>query len=170
MALPDILKVLYDTFFDVVEIAEPRIFLPEYFTEADKTSTDYVIYDKVTYSPQKEGARVRINGPLVNELISKREPLHEINRSDAVLVVPCLLEDRLIAFFALGPRLSEDPYTEEDMRLLKILANQVAITLDHTRSYEKIRADPGGGRDTTGALRALGFAGDANGRRDARDP
>jgi signal transduction histidine kinase len=58
-----------------------------------------------------------------------------------VLVVPCLLEDRLIAFFALGPKLSEDPYTDEDLRMLKTLANQVAITLDHTRSYEKIKAD-----------------------------
>jgi signal transduction histidine kinase len=100
-----------------------------------------VIYDKAAFSPQKEGPRVKLNDPLVKELIAGREPLHEVKVLDAVLVVPCLLEDRLIAFFALGPRLSEDPYTDEDMRLLKILANQVAITLDHTRSYEKIKAD-----------------------------
>jgi signal transduction histidine kinase len=141
LALPDILKVLYNTFSDVVEIAEPRIFLPEYFTEADKISLDYVIYDKLMYAPQAGGPRMKINSPFVDELIAKREPMHEVKELDAVLVVPCLLEDRLIAFFAFGPRLSEDPYTEEDTRLLKILANQVAITLDHTRSYEKIKAE-----------------------------
>ena len=141
LALPDILKVLYETFYDVVEIAEPRIFLPDHFTEADKTSLDYVIYDKSTYAPQAAGPQVKIGSPLVDELIAKREPLHEVKLLDAVLVVPCLLEDRLIGFFALGQKLSEDPYTDEDLRMLKTLANQVAITLDHTRSYERIKAD-----------------------------
>jgi signal transduction histidine kinase len=141
LALPDILKVLYYTFSDVVEVANPRIFLPEHFTEADKTSTDYVIYDKAEFSPQTEGQRIKIADPLINELIAEREPLHEVKPLNAALVVPCLLEDRLIAFFALGPKLSEDAYTDEDVRILKTLANQVAITLDHTRSYEKIKAD-----------------------------
>jgi len=34
LALPDILKVLYDTFDNVVEITNPRVFLPENFTDA----------------------------------------------------------------------------------------------------------------------------------------
>lgn len=141
LSLTDILKVLYDTFCNVVEIANPRIFLQEHFTEADKPSTDYVIYDKATFSPQADSQRIKIADPLIAELIAKREPLHEVKLLNAALVVPCLLEDRLIGFFALGPKLSEDPYTDEDVRMLKTLANQVAITLDHTRSYEKIKAD-----------------------------
>jgi signal transduction histidine kinase len=141
LALPDILKVLYYTFSDVVEISNPRIFLSDHFSEADKVSDEYVIYDKATFLPQAGGQRIKIADPLVKELIAKREPLHEVKLLNAVLVVPCLLEDRLIAFFALGPKLSEDPYTDEDLRMLKTLANQVAITLDHTRSYEKIKAD-----------------------------
>jgi signal transduction histidine kinase len=47
----------------------------------------------------------------------------------------------LIGFFALGKKLSEDPYTDEDLRLLTVLSNQAAIALDHTRSYEKIKVD-----------------------------
>ncbi len=141
LALPDILKVLYYTFGEVVEIADPRIFLPEHFTEENKTSTDYVVYDRTTFDPRSDGRRININDPLVKELIAKRDALHEVKPLDAVLVVPCLLEDRLIGFFALGPKLSEDPYTVEDLGMLKTLANQAAITLDHTRSYEKIKAD-----------------------------
>jgi len=141
LSLPDILKVLYDTFHEVVEISNPRVFLPEYFTEMEKTSNRYLVYDKKTFLPDTAGGEVRINNPLIKELISKREPLQDVKELDAALLVPCLLEDRLIGFFALGRKLSEDPYTDEDMRLLKILANQAAITLDHTRSYEKIKAD-----------------------------
>jgi signal transduction histidine kinase len=52
-----------------------------------------------------------------------------------------LLENRLIAIFVLGRKLSEDPYTDEDIRLLEVLASQAAMALDHTRSYEKIKVD-----------------------------
>jgi len=79
--------------------------------------------------------------PMVAELITQREPLLEIKELNAALVVPCLLEDRLIAIFVLGRKLSEDPYTDEDIKLLKVLANQAAVALDHTRSYEKIKGD-----------------------------
>jgi signal transduction histidine kinase len=140
LALPDILKVLYKTFSDVVEISNPRIFLPEYFTESEKTSSCYLVYDK-NGLPQKEGARIQMVSPLVEKLLAKREPLYEVGELKADLVVPCLLEDRLIAIFALGPKLSEDPYTDEDLRLLKVLANQVAVALDHTHSYEKIKSE-----------------------------
>lgn len=132
--------MLYRTFSDVVEISNPRIFLPEYFTESEKASGYYLVYDKNSL-PQKEGARIQLDSPLVEKLLEKREPLYEVGELKADLVVPCLLEDRLIAIFALGPKLSEDPYTDEDLRLLKVLANQVAVTLDHTHSYEKIKSD-----------------------------
>ncbi|MFA4843723.1 MAG: ATP-binding protein [Candidatus Margulisiibacteriota bacterium] len=141
LSLAKILKVLYDTFHEVVEISNPRIFLPEYFTEADKTSAYYVVYDKESFAPQPDGQKVELNDPLVKALIAGRKLLHDKKDLGADLVIPCLLEDRLIAFFALGPKLSEEAYTNEDIRLLKILANQVAMALDHTRSYEKIRTE-----------------------------
>ncbi|MBN3032576.1 MAG: hypothetical protein JW873_00580 [Candidatus Saganbacteria bacterium] len=141
LSLPDILKVLYDTFYDVIEVAEPRVFLPEFFTVADRTSADYVVYDPVTYQPQAESQRVKSGSVLTEVLVQQREPLTDVKALKAALVIPCLLEDRLIAFFALGLKLAETAYTEEDRRLLKVLANQVAITLDHSRSYGKIKAD-----------------------------
>ncbi|MFH1386441.1 MAG: ATP-binding protein [bacterium] len=57
------------------------------------------------------------------------------------LIVPCRLEERLIAVFVLGPKLSEDAYTDEDLRLLSALASQAAIAIDHTKSYERIKED-----------------------------
>lgn len=141
LSLRDILLLLYDTFRDVMEISNPRVFLPEYFSEPEKTSNRYLIYSSETMRPDLIGQEIRLNDPLVDELISKGEPLHDIKELKAALVVPCLLESRLIATFVLGPKLSEDAYTDEDIRLLKVLANQVAVALDHTHSYERIKVD-----------------------------
>lgn len=137
LSLDSILKILYSTFSEVVEVSNPRIFLPEQFTDPIKNSKRYLVYDKKTAHPLESGEEIKMDEPLVKRLISSRTPILR-NRE---WVVPCLLEDRLIAIFVLGKKLSEDPYTDDDIRLLEVLASQVAIALDHTRSYEKIAAD-----------------------------
>ncbi|MBU0629497.1 MAG: GAF domain-containing protein [Candidatus Margulisbacteria bacterium] len=139
MSLTEILKVLYSTFYNVVEISDPKIYLPEYFSELEKRSTCYQIYDRENFAPQPNSCEVLADSPLVAEMLKKRGPLFDVKEIDSALVVPCILESRLIGFFALGRKLSEDAYTDEDLRLLQVLANQAAMALDHTRSYEKIR-------------------------------
>ena len=141
LSLAAILKVLYETFTKVVEISNPRVYLPEYFSEMEKNSGRYLCYSKDKYLPRGEEMTIANDLPMVAELITQREPLLENKELNAALVVPCLLEDRLIAIFVLGKKLSEDPYTDEDIKLLKVLANQAAVALDHTRSYEKIKGD-----------------------------
>ncbi|OGC22994.1 hypothetical protein A2291_00900 [candidate division WOR-1 bacterium RIFOXYB2_FULL_42_35] len=141
LSLEEILKVLYATFFDVVEIHNPRIFLPEFFSDPQRESRRYVPYDKKIFAPVLTGEEIGFKDPLVGSLIEKREPIINEKSKDRQLVVPCMLEDRLIALFVLGSKLSQDPYTDEDVQLLEVLASQAAISLDHTRSYEKIRVD-----------------------------
>ncbi len=141
LSLPSILGILYETFYNVVEISKPRIFLPEYFTRPETASERYLVYEKEAYLPESDGEEVRFDDPLVKQLISTRAPIHNLHNPERELIVPCLLEDRLIGIFVLGRKLSEDPYTDDDIRLLEVLASQAAVALDHTRSYEKIRAD-----------------------------
>ncbi|MBU0502543.1 MAG: hypothetical protein KJ811_04780, partial [Candidatus Margulisbacteria bacterium] len=137
LSLAAILGILYKTFFNVVEVADSRIFLPDNFSEPQKGSTHYVVYDRETFLPQNDGERIEIEDPLVEKLVLAREAIF----LDGNLIVPCILEERLIAFFVLGKKLSEESYTDEDINLLQVLANQTAISFDHTRSYEKIAAD-----------------------------
>ncbi|MFC1568237.1 ATP-binding protein [Candidatus Margulisiibacteriota bacterium] len=141
LSLAAILRILYRTFYDVIEIGNPRIFLPVHFSEPERTSNRYVPYDKETLLLQKTGEHIKFDDPLVKELISSRTPINDPHDAHRELIVPCLLEDRLIAIFVLGRKLSEDPYTNEDIRLLEVLASQAAMALDHTRSYEKIKVD-----------------------------
>ncbi|MBU1616354.1 MAG: hypothetical protein KKF06_01060, partial [Candidatus Margulisbacteria bacterium] len=75
--------------------------------------------------------------PELQEFLS----IHEITCVDDSLVIPCRLENRLIAIILLGKKLSEEAYTEEDMRLLSALAGQAAVAIDHTRTFEEIKND-----------------------------
>lgn len=141
LSLSSILGILYRVFHEVVEISNPRIFLPVHFSEPERTSDRYVPYDKESFLLQKTGGYIKFDDPLVKQLISSRAPIFSPHNPDRELVIPCLLENRLIAIFVLGRKLSEDPYTDEDIRLLEVLASQAAMALDHTRSYEKIKVD-----------------------------
>jgi len=91
-------------------------------------------------------------GTLASLLITDDDPLDVYNRNartllqrlpeaerdwlrhaDANLIVPLLIEKRLVGLMVLGERKSEEPYGREDRELLRTLGAQLALTLDYTR-------------------------------------
>jgi eukaryotic-like serine/threonine-protein kinase len=56
-----------------------------------------------------------------------------LNRITAYLLVPLLIDKRLVGVMVLGERKSEEPYGREDRELLRMLGTQLALTLDYTR-------------------------------------
>ena len=64
------------------------------------------------------------------------EELEGLLNFDAELCVPIVFQGMLKGIILLGPKLSEDAYSREDMSLLSTLADQAAITLENTRLYE----------------------------------
>jgi hypothetical protein len=73
----------------------------------------------------------RVTRPLV-----KRLPQAErdwLEQSDAHLIVPMLIEERLAGLMVLGERKSEEPYGKEDRQLLRTVAAQLALTFDYSR-------------------------------------
>jgi len=65
----------------------------------------------------------------------ERDWLMETN---AYLLVPMLIEQRLAGIMLLGERKSEEPYSREDRDLLRTLAAQLAFTID----YSRLKASP----------------------------
>jgi predicted Ser/Thr protein kinase len=61
-----------------------------------------------------------------------------IARTNAYLLVPLLIENRLVGLMLLGERMSEEPYSREDRDLLRTLATQLALTFD----YSRLRTSP----------------------------
>ncbi|MGA9627686.1 MAG: SpoIIE family protein phosphatase [Bryobacteraceae bacterium] len=95
---------------------------------------------------------IRRTSPLLVELARHGEPWElppaglEIDPKTAVLaplhsgcLVPMLGRDgRLVGLLALGPRLSEEPYSGEDKRLLASVASQAGMALDNFGLAENI--------------------------------
>jgi hypothetical protein len=92
------------------------------------------------------------NGMLVSLLSTDDEPLDVHSRhtrailqrfpqlerewlaaTEAHLLVPLLIEHRMVGLMVLGERKSEEPYSREDRELLRMLGAQLALTLDYTR-------------------------------------
>jgi sigma-B regulation protein RsbU (phosphoserine phosphatase) len=49
------------------------------------------------------------------------------------LLLPLAVKEKLIGFMSLAPKLSEEPYTDSDLRLLKSLAAQTGLALEVAR-------------------------------------
>lgn len=65
------------------------------------------------------------------------EVLADFSRVKAVVCVPSLLKNKMVAFLSLGEKLSGDPFDEEDLNFLSTLANQSAIFVENSMLLEK---------------------------------
>ncbi|MBN2430797.1 MAG: SpoIIE family protein phosphatase [Acidobacteria bacterium] len=54
------------------------------------------------------------------------------------LLIPLVMERRLIGFISLGEKLSENPYTKEDRQLVMTIAEQTAIALDYSNLIHRM--------------------------------
>jgi class 3 adenylate cyclase len=58
----------------------------------------------------------------------------------AAAAVPIFFRGALTALLVLGPRRADLAYTTEDLRVLRVLANQSAVALEHARAYTALQA------------------------------
>ena len=102
-------------------------------------------------APGLEGLEVTSSdAPVLEELARRGEPCEVpgefggdvrsgLPGAKAECLVPILgREGRLIGLIGLGPRLSEEPYSGEDKRLLASVANQAGMALESIRQGEEI--------------------------------
>lgn len=87
----------------------------------------------------RQTRRAQNFGLLADEPESYR--LHEsdrarIIRSGAVVSVPMFLQDRLVGSILVGPKLSEKPYSQEDLDLLSTVGSQAAIAIENARLHK----------------------------------
>lgn len=71
--------------------------------------------------------------PELSELIG--DNLEEIRNAGLVLAVPMFWRDRLNGMILLGPKMSGDIYTREDMDILLTVAGQTAVAVENARLH-----------------------------------
>src|SRR5438874_4486305 len=75
------------------------------------------------------------------ELEDLREAcLADLDALEGEVAVPIVFRERLTALLVLGPRRGDVPYTSEGLRILKIVATQSAVALEHARAYHALQA------------------------------
>lgn len=99
--------------------------------------------------------------PLIQILLSKHEPIiteetvmkfrDDASNSDlaglveqliglgAALVIPSFIEDKLVGILVLGEKRSGKLYTQDDLTVFSVLANQAALAIENAQFYEEIR-------------------------------
>jgi PAS domain S-box-containing protein len=62
----------------------------------------------------------------------------DLTAADWALLLPVISDDGLIAFIAVGSKLSGDPFYSQDLDLLMTLANQAGIAIKNARLYAQV--------------------------------
>jgi phosphoserine phosphatase RsbU/P len=83
---------------------------------------------------QKGPARVYFDDP--NSWLYRKPEITDEDRSkltqlDSELLLPLSTREKLMGFISLGPKLSEEPYSRTDLRLLKSIATQTGLALEN---------------------------------------
>ena len=63
----------------------------------------------------------------------------EMKKYDAALAVPSFVDENLIAVIMLGKKLSGQMYTNDDLAVFSILANQAALAIENAEFYDDMR-------------------------------
>jgi phosphoserine phosphatase RsbU/P len=66
----------------------------------------------------------------------KIEEKQKLLRAGVVLSVPMFLQDRLVGFINVGPKMSGKVYSQEDINLLATVAGQAAIAIENSRLHK----------------------------------
>lgn len=104
-------------------------------SENDKTITKLKENEPLTVYQDDEDS-------WVNEEIesSEREKLQQLNSQ---LLLPIGSKDKLSGVISLSPKKSEEPYSQNDLRLLKSVAAQTGLALENSRLTEAIAYEAG---------------------------
>jgi phosphoserine phosphatase RsbU/P len=90
---------------------------------------------------QGEPARVYLDDPkswLYREPGISEEDRAKLSQLQSELLLPLSTRDKLLGFISLGPKLSDEPYSGTDVRLLKSVAAQTGLALENARLVSAI--------------------------------
>jgi len=76
-----------------------------------------------------------------------------LDEVSAQLAIPLMVRDTLVGVLIVGPKLSAAPYTQDELRTLSTLANQVAIATENARLYGEAQSEIADRRNAEAALR-----------------
>jgi signal transduction histidine kinase/uncharacterized membrane protein len=138
--LDQLLKAITSTIMDNVRVGFAAIYIKD---------DEYKSYKLSSYSPQTEKSRfqefIPLDYPLVNRLNKEKRPLmsEEIGSQDKIdlssgIVIPCFIEDNLLAFIALGAKPNGQMYTPDDVLIFETLSYSTSLAIENSIFWKEI--------------------------------
>lgn len=125
-----------------------------YFGRNESQKNFYSILDqKGIHDPAAEKFRIYADSFLIQILSGSREPLmvskiptYQLYRDEKELlsyfsddlISPIVIRNKVIGMFLIGPKISGNAFTREDLNLISILTNQAAFILEQSNLNEEI--------------------------------
>jgi hypothetical protein len=109
-----------------------------------------LIDDPVRHDDSKESMARRIEAKIPGEIKTMLFRCdgyeHQLNAfrdekmiEQAEVILPAILMNKLVALIALGPKLSEDPYFQDDIDLLKSFSYQAAVAIEKAKLHKEVQ-------------------------------
>jgi len=91
-----------------------------------KETKESVVYDEIEKYAEDHGDK------------KLEDVINVIKQLDGALIVPSFMDQKLIAILILGQKKSGKLYTQDDMAVFTILANQAGLAIENAQFYEKM--------------------------------
>jgi len=141
--LDKLLRAIVLTVVDTVKVSFAAIYLKD---EESK------FYQLKHYFPKEAKSRLQEFIPFDSELIkafnAERRPLlsEELKYlptssayiRDSGLLIPCFIEDELLGFMLLGPKLNNQLYTSDDILVFETLSYSTSLAIENCRFWQEI--------------------------------
>ena len=143
--IDDVAQVLKSTFNDEMEIADVRVYFPEFYEMTFRTSGTFVELvndtDQTTHAPLTTDTNwIQTLSDQKTVLISSE--LTELADLGIAAALPCFEDGNLVCLVLLGKKLSEDGFKPEDVSLFSTIASQIPAVLDRIhRSRASVELD-----------------------------
>ena len=135
----------------LAKLCQTMLISDGYFFLENPVDQSYTVVKEWPSHLEKSVLSIKDDGFLCQMLLEEKTPifLSELHRleeqkqmtvelSVGVLAVPLLLQNKLLGFLILGEKLSEIPYSTEDLDLLATLADQVTVALENGRLHRAL--------------------------------
>jgi signal transduction histidine kinase len=112
-------------------------------------------------SSMPEDFSLEPNSTIIEQLFNKRETLvyeeiqlqaqdspkdlklnsleQQLRQLQAAVVIPSFVSNKLLGFLVLGKKLSGKVYSQDDLNVFSVLANQMALAVENTSSFEELK-------------------------------
>lgn len=121
----------------------------EYFLQASRSKKKSTVNEKIDANSYLIFHLKDSRDPLVYEEVKQKVQDYDdkglqqlevqMRELDAAVIIPSFAENKLLALIVLGKKLSGKLYSEDDLAVFSILANQAALAIENAQFYEDVK-------------------------------